>query len=62
MRYLCKELASDPVLALPDFTKPFQIESDASDVAVGGVLTQEHDSVYKPVAYLSKSLTSAEIN
>ena len=40
-----------------DFTKPFCIESDAFDTAIGGVLTQEHASVHKPIAFLSKSLS-----
>ena len=32
-------LCRAPILAMPDFTQPFQIETDASDVAIGGVLT-----------------------
>ena len=59
MHSLCTALCSHPVLALPDFTKPFHIESDASDTAVGGVLTQEHASVRKPIAFLSNTLTSS---
>ena len=62
MCFLCTALCSHPVLALPDFTKPFQIESDASETTVGGVLTQKHASVYKPIAFLRKSLTSSEQN
>ena len=58
MRALCTALSSHPVLALPDFSIPFQVECDASDVAVGGVLTQNS----RPIAYLSKTLTSAEKN
>jgi RNase H-like domain found in reverse transcriptase len=30
----------EPVLLMPDQSKPFQIESDASNVATGTVLTQ----------------------
>ena len=30
-----------PVLGLVDVTKPFEIETDASDFALGGVLIQE---------------------
>ena len=37
---LCTALCSHTVLALPDFTKPFQIGSDASETAVGDVFTQ----------------------
>ena len=53
-------LCSHPALALPNFTKPFQIESDASKSAVGCVLIQGHIYVYKPTAFVSKMLTSSE--
>ena len=55
-------LCSHPILALPDFTKPFPIESDASDTAVGGILAQKHASVHKPIDFLSKTFTSSEQN
>ena len=45
-------LTSAPVLALPDFSKPFTIETDASATGMGAVLMQNSH----PVAYLSKAL------
>ena len=38
-----------PVLGLVDVTKPFEIETDANDFALGGVLIQEGH----PIAYES---------
>ena len=57
---LCTAFCSYPVLALTYFTKSFNIESDASDTGVGGVFIQEHASVHKLIAFLSKTLTSSE--
>ncbi|OMP05180.1 reverse transcriptase [Corchorus capsularis] len=45
-------LTSVPVLALSDFSLPFSIEADVSNVAIGAVLTQAGH----PVAYFSKKL------
>lgn len=42
----------DPVLQLPDHTKPFEVHTDASDYAIGGVLVQEGN----PIAYDSRKL------
>lgn len=53
-------LISTPILATPDFSKPFQIESDASDLGIGAVLTQNHDGDEKVIAYMSKKLTSTQ--
>ncbi|XP_049932541.1 uncharacterized protein LOC126409878, partial [Nymphaea colorata] len=42
-----------PVLTLPDFSLDFVVETDASDVGVGAVLSQKGH----PIAYMSKALT-----
>ncbi|XP_031482769.1 uncharacterized protein LOC116252561 [Nymphaea colorata] len=49
-------LISAPVLTLPNFDKEFTIETDASDVGVGPVLSQEGH----PVAYMSKALKDGQ--
>ena len=43
-----------PVLAFPDFKKPFLLETDASRKGLGAVLSQKQDDGrYHPVAYAS---------
>ena len=49
---LQQALSSAPVLALPDFSIPFCIETDASGIGIGAVLLQKGH----PLAYLSKAL------
>ncbi|KAG6478499.1 hypothetical protein ZIOFF_061942 [Zingiber officinale] len=49
-------VASEPVLRLPDFELPFEVHTDASDRAIGGVLVQEGH----PVAFESRKLNAAE--
>ena len=40
-----------------------QVETDASDGVVGGVLSQKHiDSEWHPVAFFSKTMIEAELN
>ena len=56
-------LGSAPILSAPDFTKPFMLAVDASDVGVGSVLLQEDDfGVCHPVCYFSKKLNSHQRN
>jgi hypothetical protein len=45
-------MLSTPVLALPDFSVPFTVETDACDTGVGAVLMQAGH----PIAYMSKAL------
>ena len=51
-------VTSAPYLKLPDFTKEFEAITDASGIALGGVLVQEG----RPVAFISKKLKSYELN
>lgn len=60
---LKEALVSEPVLQGPRFNKRFHLQTDASDVGVGTVLSQKHeDGTDRPVAFFSKKLTKAECN
>ena len=52
-----------PVLAAPDLDKEFRVEADASNYATGGVLSMKcSDEKWRPVAFISKSLSDTERN
>ncbi|KAK3036807.1 hypothetical protein RJ639_030499 [Escallonia herrerae] len=53
---LKEAVTEEPVLALPDHTKVFELQTDASDFAIGGVLMQEGH----PIAFESRKLNDTE--
>ena len=59
---LKKALISNPVLVMFDPEKPITIEVDASDYAIGGVLSQpDENGKLRPVAYFSEKLHGPEL-
>jgi len=54
---------TEPVLAIPDIDREMRVEADASDYAMGGVLsTRCEDGKWRLVAFISKSLNATEQN
>ena len=50
-----------PILAFPDFNKPFLLETDASRRGLGAVLSQKQaDGQYHPIAYASRVMNETE--
>lgn len=59
----CKQiLMRDPILIHPDFSKEFILTTDASDYAIGAVLSQGPVGKDRPVAYASRTLNRTEEN
>ena len=53
---LKRSMTEELVLALPNHTKPYEVHTDASDFAIGGVLMQDGH----PVAFESRKLNETE--
>ena len=57
------KLLTAPVLGYPDFTKDFTLETDATKVGLGAILSQyQEDQKLHPVAYASRSTSASEVN
>ena len=60
---LKNRLISTPILMHPDPEKQYILECDASNYAIGAILSQyDNEKRLHPVAYYSRSLLNAEIN
>ena len=59
---LKSKLATAPIVQFPDFSKSFHLHTDASDTGIGAVLMQEKAGLLHPLAYVSKTLNSAQRN
>jgi hypothetical protein len=49
-------IARDVVLAYPDFTKHFEIHTDASKMQLGAVITQDN----RPIVFVSRKLSKKQ--
>ena len=60
--HLKQKLVAPPILAYPDFTLPFIMQTDASDQAIGAVLSQEIEGREHVISYWSRRLDKSERN
>jgi hypothetical protein len=51
-------LSKEARLSYPDFSKPFDLYTDASDLQLGATLVQER----KPLGFYTQKLNSAQMN
>jgi transposase InsO family protein len=59
---LKKAFTTTPFLVHYDPDKPTRLETDASGYALGAILSQLHDYRWRPVAFWSRKMNSAEVN
>lgn len=56
-------MSSSPLLLAPDFSKPFKLAVDASQLGAGAVLLQDDtEGVERPVSYFSRKFNGAQLN
>ncbi|XP_070056028.1 uncharacterized protein [Nicotiana tomentosiformis] len=56
------KLTTTTIIIAPDWSLPFELMCDASDLAVGAVLGQRINKIFHPVYYASKTMNDAQVN
>ena len=51
-------LTNYPVLHAPDYSTPFKLTADASDIRIGAVLAPKNNDICHPLSFFSKKLSS----
>ena len=54
------KLIEAPIVFAPNWGEPFKIMCDVSDFAVGAVLGQRRENIFRPIYYASKALNEAQ--
>ena len=54
-----EKLVSAPIVIVPNWSESFEIMCDASDYAVGPVLGQRREKIFKAIYYSSRALNDA---
>ena len=61
-KQLIRAFITAPVLRHFDPEEPGIVETDASDFALGGILSQKHEGRLHPIAFHSRKFTEVEMN
>lgn len=59
---LKEAICEEALLIYPDFGKSFSLTTDASNYAIGGVLSQKTAGIEKPIMFMSRTLQGPELN
>ena len=59
---LIEQLINPPIMAYPNYSDPFILHTDASEVGLGAVLYQRQNGSLRVIAYGSRTLSPAERN
>ncbi|XP_073290546.1 uncharacterized protein [Primulina huaijiensis] len=57
-----KALVTAPIMIVPDWKEPFELMCDASDYAVGAVLGQIREKMFRAIYYASRTMDDAQQN
>lgn len=57
---LKERLISAPIIVVPELSQSFEIMCDASDYALGVVLGQRKDNMFRAIYYASRTLDSTQ--
>ena len=49
-------------MTVPNWSQPFEVMCDASDFAIGAVLGQKRDKLFRAIYYASRTLNEAQLN
>src|SRR5699024_2401045 len=60
-KVLREKMSSEPVVRLPDLSRPFIVKTDACDTGMGAILLQEVDGQRHVVEYASKRFNKAQL-
>ena len=54
------DVISPPIMAYPNFSDPFILHTDVSEIGLGTVLYQHQNGLLRVIAYGSRALSPAE--